>query len=76
MNPMLFLAAISGEALVSTLIWIVVVGLICWLLVWLIGYAGVPEPFSKVARVIIALFAVLFLINILMGLAGRPIVVF
>lgn len=74
MHPII-LASISGQSLVQTLIWVVVVGLICYLLVWLIGYAGVPEPFAKIARVIIALFAVLFLINVLLSLAGHPVVV-
>lgn len=66
------IAVISGSALVTLLIWLVVAGLICWLLWWLIGYVGVPEPFNKVARVIIALVAVIFLINILLTLVGHP----
>lgn len=74
MNSALILAAtaVSGENLVSALIWIVVVGLICWLLWWFIGYIGLPEPFNKVARVLIALVAVVFLINALLTIAGKP----
>lgn len=73
MNPLL-LAAVSGQALVSTLVWVIVVGLIAWLLWWLIGYIGLPEPFNKVCRVIVAIVCVLFLINVLLSLAGHPVV--
>ena len=61
---------ISLSALVSVLVWLVVVGLICWLAWWLIGYIGLPEPFNKVARVIIAVVAVILLINFLLTLVG------
>lgn len=67
------LAAISGQALFEALIWLVVVALICWVLWWFIGYCGIPEPFNKVARVIVALFAVIVVINVLLTLAGHPI---
>ena len=56
--------------LVHLFIQILVVGGVCWLLWWLIGYIGLPEPFNKIARVLIAVVAVLFLINILLGLSG------
>jgi hypothetical protein len=48
----------------------VVAGLILWLLWWFIGYVGLPEPFNKVARVIIALVAVVFLIGLLLNISG------
>lgn len=63
---------ISGSAMLSLLITLVIVGLICYLIWWFIGYAGIPEPFSKVARVIVALFALIFLINLLLGFTGHP----
>jgi hypothetical protein len=66
---------IAGSDLLSLLLTLIVVGLICWLLWWFIGYAGPPEPFNKVARVIIALVAIVFLINVLMGLGGHPLIV-
>jgi len=66
------LALISGEALVSTLVWIVVYGIVFWLLWWLLSYCAIPEPFNKVARVILAVAAVVLLINLLMGIAGHP----
>ncbi len=65
-------AVVSGEAMLSVLIWLIVIGLICWLVWWLIGYIGLPEPFNKVARVLVAVIAVVFLINALLSIAGRP----
>ena len=56
--------------LLHLLIQIIVVGLVCYLLWWLIGYIGLPAPFDKVARVVIAIVAVIFLLNIVMGLDG------
>lgn len=63
---------ISGAVMISILINLVIVGLIFWLVWWFIGYVGVPEPFNKVLRVIVALFALVFLINLLLGLTGTP----
>ncbi len=68
------LAAISGQDLTSAVLTIIVVGLVFYLLVWLIGYIALPEPFSKIAKVILAVAAVFFLINVLLGLVGEPLV--
>lgn len=68
----LLIAVISGQALVNALIWIVVAALIWWLFTWLLGYIGIPEPFNKVCKVILAILAVLFLVNALLTLVGRP----
>jgi hypothetical protein len=68
--------AISTSGLIQGLVWLIVIGLIVWLLWWLVAYIGLPEPFNKIARVLIAVVAVLILINFLLGLAGSPIVSF
>ncbi len=68
--------AVSTSGLIQGLVWLIVIGLIAWLLWWLVSYIGLPEPFNKVARVLIAVVAVLILINFLLGLAGSPIVSF
>ncbi len=60
----------DASALVHIIIQILIIGGVCWLLWWLIGYIGLPEPFNKVARVIVAVVAVLFLINMLLGFGG------
>ena len=69
------LAIITGSSLLSLLITLVIAGLICWLLWWFMGYVGLPEPFNKVARVLVGLVALIFLINVLMGLVGKPFIV-
>jgi hypothetical protein len=69
-------AVISANALFMALIWIIVAGLVCWLLWWLIGAVGLPEPFNKVARVLIAVVAVIICINALLTLVGRPFITF
>ena len=55
------------SGLLSLLVTLVIAGLIFWLCWWFIGQVGLPEPFSKVATVIIALAAVIFLIGLLTG---------
>ena len=57
--------------MLTLLVTLVVAGLIFWLLWWFIGVCGLPEPFNKIARVLIALVAVVFLINLLLGLNGH-----
>jgi hypothetical protein len=72
---MILLAAFSGDALIHAVIWIIIAGIIFWLLTWLISYAGVPDPFAKVARIVLAIVAVLILTNALLGIAGHPFIV-
>jgi len=76
MNAFPLLAAIGANVLVQAIVWVIVAGLIFWLLSWLIGYAGVPEPFAKVARVLLAIVAVILLINAILVVAGRPFITF
>lgn len=68
------LAVINGEDVVQNALLIVVIGVVFWLLHWLIGYVAVPEPFNKVARIILAVAAVLILISVLLSMIGHPIV--
>lgn len=70
------LAAISTDQLLHAVIWVIVAGLIFWLVNWLITYVGVPEPFNKVAKVIIAIVAVVFLVNALLTIVGKPFITF
>ncbi len=72
MNMIPIIAAISGDSLIQAVIWIIIAGVIFWLCNWLISYVGIGEPFNKVAKVIIAVVAVVFLINALLTIAGRP----
>lgn len=64
---------ISLEAAVMFFVYLIVAGLIFWLLWWLVDYVGIPEPFHKVAKVILAVLAVLVLIGLLLGIVtGKP----
>lgn len=63
---------ISINGLLSLVLTFIVVGLIFWLVWWLLGVAGIPEPFNKVIRVVIAVIAVIVVINLLLGLIGQP----
>lgn len=63
------------STLIQTVLYLLVIGVICFLLDWLIRYVGVPEPFQKVARAIIAVFAVLLVISLLLSLVGQPAII-
>lgn len=68
---------IGLETLVAAVIYIIIAGCIFGLLWWLIGFAqgqGMPEPFARVARIVLVVIAVLFAIGILLSLVGRPLV--
>lgn len=69
-SPAALAAGVSVEGLISLLIYLVVIGLIFWLIWWFIGTVGLPEPFNKVARVIIALIAFILLLYLLLGILG------
>jgi hypothetical protein len=57
-------------ALIWFVIYIVVIGCIFWLLTWLIDYVGLPEPFHRIARIIIAVVAVIIVLLLLLRLLG------
>lgn len=65
---------ISISSIVSVLFTIIIVGLVFWLLWWLVDYLALPAPFNKVARVILAVAAVFILISLLLSLVGYPII--
>jgi hypothetical protein len=64
---------ISLSAAVHAILILIIAGVIFGLLWWLIGYCGLPAPFDKVARVILAVLAVLVCIGVLLSLAGYPV---
>jgi len=61
---------ISISGAVTVIVYLVVGGLVFWLLRWLIDYVGLPEPFRKIANVILAILAVMVIIGILVSLVG------
>jgi hypothetical protein len=60
------------EGLIGLLVTVIVLGLVFYVLWWLIGVIGLPEPFNKVATVIIALVAVIILLSLLFGGLSLP----
>lgn len=65
---------IDGGTIISILVYLVVWGLILAVLWWGIGRLGLPEPFGKVATVVLVILTVVVLLNLLLGLTGTPIV--
>lgn len=49
--------------LLSVVVW----GLIFWLLWWLLAQIALPEPFNKVATIILAVAAVIVIIGLITG---------
>ncbi len=68
-----FLAHFNGDDLLGAVVRLVIAGAIVWVLLWLVDYLALPQPFNKVAKVIIALTAVVFLVHFLLGLSDRQI---
>jgi hypothetical protein len=69
---------ISLSTLVAFVVYLLVVGLVLGLLVWLIDYVAgnfpVIAPFAKVAKVIVVVVGVLILIGLLLNLTPYPLV--
>lgn len=58
--------------LVSLLVTILVIGLVLWLLLYVVERLPLPAPFSQVARIIIIVIGIIMLIRVLMTVAGVP----
>ena len=59
-------------AVCGLLVTLVIAGLIAYLFWWFIGFVGLPPPFDKVARVIVALVVLVFLVDLLLRVGGHP----
>lgn len=65
---------ISLRSVIHVVILLIITGIVWWLLWWLVSYCGIPEPFNKVARVVLAILAVLVAIGLLLSLvSGVPV---
>lgn len=61
-------------ALFSALIALVILGLIFWLITYLMGLFPLPEPFPRAIQALFAIIAVLVVISVLLGWdAGLPV---
>lgn len=70
----LMLAAISGDSLLTAIVWLVIAALIFWVCWWGLGKLALPEPFNKIITVLLVLFVVLVVVNILLTLIGHPLI--
>ncbi len=59
--------ALSG--VLAILVKIVIAGLIAYVLFWALGKIGLPEPFNKIALVIIVLAVAYYVITLLLAFA-------
>ena len=57
-------------ALLTLVIYILVVGLIWWLVQYLLGLFPLPEPAPRVIQAVLAVILVLFLIGVIMSVLG------
>ena len=68
----LILAAISGQAILSAVGWVVFIAVIAYILWWGLAKWAPGEPFDKLLRGLIVLFIVAGLIHVVLKLAGKP----
>lgn len=61
------------SAAVALVIYLIVAGLVFWLLNFLVDTVITQEPFHKVAKTILIVLAVLVAITMLMSFIGTPI---
>lgn len=60
------------ESIISLLVTVIVLGLVFYLLYWLVGQIPMAPPFKTVATVLIGLFAVIILLSLLFGWTPLP----
>jgi hypothetical protein len=61
------------SALISLLIYLIIVGVIVWLALYIINTLPLPAPFGQIARVVVIVIACLILIALLLQVAGQPV---
>ena len=70
-TPNLLLAALTSSALLNAFIWICAAAIAFFLLNWFLGYIKAVDPFLTVARFIIGLIVLFFLLNAILSLVGK-----
>lgn len=70
--PVVAATGVGLDSMLSLLIYLVIIGLVFYAIWWFLGYVGIPEPFNKIIRAIVGLVALIIVINLLLGLVGRP----
>lgn len=67
---------VSGNSLVTGIITLLIVGIILWLLLFLVNKSPIPDPFKTVLVWCLYVAGVLVLINFLLGLIGHSFINF
>jgi len=58
------------SALITLIIYILVLGLVVWLVTYVIDVIPLPEPFNRVAKIVLMVGAIIVLIVLLLQFAG------
>jgi hypothetical protein len=61
-----------GSEIINILVTVILLGLVFYVLWWLLGIIALPEPFNKVVTVLLALAAVVVLLSLLLGVFNFP----
>lgn len=59
-------------ALVYFVVYLIVIGLIVWLLLYIIDQVPLPAPFNRIAKIVVTVLGVLIVILLLLNLIGEP----
>lgn len=65
------LALVSGEQLLNALVYLVVWGIIVFVLNWGLHKINPGEPWMKVGTVILVILTVVVVVNVLLSLVGK-----
>lgn len=57
-------------SLIYLVIYMIVIGIVIWLLLYLVDNVPIPEPFHRVARIVIMVVGVLVVILLLLQFVG------
>lgn len=71
LKSMNMIAAITGESLLNALLWLAIWGSVLWIAYWALGKIAPPEPFNRIAQIILVLAAAVLCINTLLGIGGH-----
>jgi len=58
------------ESLIYLIVYIAVLGLVLWLLIYVVEQLPMPPPFARVAKMVIVVIGCIILIYLLLGLVG------
>jgi cytochrome c biogenesis protein CcdA len=60
-------------ALINLVVYLIIVGIVVWLLIYLVDVIPLPQPFHRIARVAITVIGVLIVILALLQFAGMDV---